>query len=381
MRYKPDWPEVKQRFEAYWNHAVIDRCCIAVHAPKKGSRIPPIPDLQNGPWLGGLESIPENDQEAVRQWWVDPEQNYLRAITWFENTYFAGEALPVTYVNWGAMSLAVMLGSQAEFKNTSVWYPAVIEDWENWQWSFDARTNPTWQVILAIVERFLEDAPGNYFVGHPELGNGADVLSLMRGMDRLAMDLMLYPGQVKQAVNFISDMWVELMEQAHTMTKQVNQGSVLAWMGMWAPGRIDQIACDFSSVISPAMFREFFVPEVIKMGNWCEYGLYHLDGPACMRHMLDVLLEIPQIKAIQFTPGAGAPPTYTEAYIPRYRKILESGRNLYLLVKPEEVEKILSELPPEGLFMRTYVESQEEADEMLKKVTQWTARKRLFTRP
>lgn len=381
MRYKPDWPEVKQRLEAYWNHAVIDRCCIAVHAPKRGSRISPIPDLQNGPWLGGLELIPENDKEAIRQWWIDPEQNYQRAITWFENTYFAGEALPVTYVNWGAMSMAAMLGSPAEFKNSSVWYPAVIEDWDSWQWSFNAETNPTWQVILAIVKRFLADAPGNYFVGHPELGNGADVLSLMRGMDRLAMDLMLYPNHVKQGVDFISDVWVQLMEQAHLMTREVNQGSVLAWMGMWAPGRIDQIACDFSSVISPAMFREFFIPEVIKMGNWCEYGLYHLDGPACMRHMLDVLLEIPQIKAIQFTPGAGAPPTYTETYIPRYRKILESGRNLYLLVKPNEVEKILSELPPEGLFMRTYVESQEDADEMLKKVTQWTARKRLFAKP
>ena len=150
------------------------------------------------------------------------------------------------------------------------------------------------------------------------------------------------------------------------------------WPGwvLWAPGRIDQIACDFSTAISPAMFREFFVPEVLKMGNWCEYGVYHLDGPACMKNMLSTLLDIASIKTIQFTPGSGAPPTYTEEYIPRYKQILDSGKNLYLLVQPVEVEKILRELPPEGLFMRTYVDSEDEANDLLKKVVKWSARGR-----
>ena len=111
------------------------------------------------------------------------------------------------------------------------------------------------------------------------------------------------------------------------------------------------------------------------MGNWCEYGVYHLDGPDCMRNMLDILLEIDQIRTIQFTPGIGFAPTYTEEYIPKYRKILEKGKNLYLLAEPQEVEKILQELPPEGLFMRTYVESEEDADEMLRNVTKWSSKK------
>jgi len=153
-------------------------------------------------------------------------------------------------------------------------------------------------------------------------------------------------------------------------------------MGRWAPGRIDQIACDFSSIINPAMFKEFFVPEIIKMGNWCEYGVYHLDGPHCIKYMLDTLLEIEQIKAIQFTPGQGCPlPTYTEEYIPHYKEILDSGRNLYLLTEPHEVEKVLAVLPPEGLYMRTYVNTQDEADEMLKKVAKWSARGNQFVRP
>ncbi|MFM8319930.1 MAG: hypothetical protein ACKOC5_03360, partial [Chloroflexota bacterium] len=253
------------------------------------------------------------------------------------------------------------------------------DDWTAWQPHFDPHTDPTWATIKAIVERFAAEAPGKFFVGKPELGNGADVLSLIRGMDHLAMDLIAQPEQVQRGVQLISDAWVQLMDQAHQLTAPVNDGGdVLAWMGLWAPGKLDQIACDFSSVISPGMFRKFFIPEVLKMGRWCEYGVYHLDGPACMKNMLDVLLEAPEIKAIQFTPGAGSPPTYTPAYIPRYRKILDSGRNLYLLCQPGEVEQILAELPPEGLFMRTYVASQAEADEMLRCVTRWSKRGSVF---
>ena len=97
--------------------------------------------------------------------------------------------------------------------------------------------------------------------------------------------------------------------------------------------------------------------------------------------MLDPLLEIPEIKCIQFTPGAGSPPTCSAAYFPRFRRILESGRNLYLLVEPHEVEQVLTELPPEGLFMRTYVRSEDEADDLLRKVTQWSARRNRVSRP
>lgn len=381
MYYKPDWEQTRARFEAFWNHAVLDRCCIAVHAPRRDSKIPPVPDLQSGPWLAGLEKLDDADQAGIERWWKDPEQNYQRALTWFENTYFAGEALPVTYVNWGAMSMAAMFGAPAVFNKTSVWYPAVIEDWKNWRWRFDPDTDPTWQTLLAIERRLARDAAGRYFVGAPELGNGGDILSLMRGMDNLALDLISEPGAVKQGIEFISDVWVKLMTQVDALTRPINRGGVLAWMGLWAPGRIDQIACDFSSVISPAMFQEFFVPEIVKMGRWCEYGVYHLDGPACMKNMLDPLLEIPGIKCIQFTPGAGSPPTCSAAYFPRFRRILESGRNLYLLVEPHEVEQVLAELPPEGLFMRTYVRSADEADDLLRKVTSWSARRNRIPRP
>lgn len=373
MYYKPDWPEAKKRIEAFWKNEVIDRCCAAVFTPRKNSKLPPFPELQWGPWLGGLEKFSDKDTEAIRKWWTEPKKNYERMITWFENTYFGGEAIPCTYVNWGAMAMAAFYRSQAIFKKSTVWYPPVIDNWDEWEWKFDRQTNQYWQQTVAIVKYLLERCDGKYFVGTPEVGSAGDILSLMRGMDKLSMDLMDKPETIKKAINVLADTWVELHEEFYQMTNKANDnGDTLAWMSLWAPGRHDQIACDFSTAISPAFFKEFFVPEIKKEGKWCDYATYHLDGPQAMKAHLDTLLEIEEIDNIEWTPGASCPPTLSPQYIPQYKKIQQAGKRLYLLAKPEEIEPLLCELSAKGLFICTNVDSEDEAKELLKKMGKWS---------
>src|ERR1039458_363290 len=238
MYYKSDWEHARRRMEAFWANEVLDRCCMAVFAPRKTSKLPPFPELQWGPWLGGLELIADDDKEAIRRWWTDPEQNYARLITWFENTYFGGEAIPATYVNWGAMPLAAFYGSPVVFKKTSVWYREVIADWNTWEWHFDQGTNEYWQQILGINRYLIDNCDGRYFIGSPEIGAAGDILSLMRGMDKLCLDLVENPEAVKRAINVLTDTFIDLHEQLYRMGEEANRGAgILAWMSLWAPGR------------------------------------------------------------------------------------------------------------------------------------------------
>jgi len=375
MYYKSDWDQAKRRIEAFWSNEIIDRCCLAVYAPRKNSKLPPFPELQYGPWLGGLEKFSDYDQESITKWWVDPEENYKRAITFFENTFFGGEAIPATYINWGASAMAAFFGSEPIFKKNTVWYPSVIDNWETWKWNFNQKINKHWNQILEISKFLIEQDDEMYFVGNPELGAAGDVLSLMRGMDNLAIDLIEHPLEIKNAINILSDTWISLHEQIFQLTKGINSnGGVLAWLGLWAPGRHDQLACDFSSILSQKMFKDFFVEEIKKEGDWCEYATYHLDGPDALNNHLDILLEIEQIDNIEWTPGIGCPPTLTPNYISIYKKIQSSGKRIYLLAKPEEIEPLLSELSPKGLFINTYVNSEDEANILIKKVERLSIR-------
>jgi hypothetical protein len=379
MYYKDDWPKAKERLLAFWNNEIIDRCCVAVFTPRRGSKLQPFPELQWGPWLGGLEKFSDDDIESIRKWWIDPEENYNRMIKWFENTCFAGEAVPATYVNWGAMAMAAFYGSEPVFKKETVWYPPVIEDWKTWDWKFEPEYDEYWNRTLEITKYLLDRSDGRYFVGTPEFGTAGDLLSLMRGMDKLSVDLLDCPSEVKRAVDIIGNTWVDLHEEIFRMTVKANDsGDVLSWMSLWAPGRHDQLACDFSSVISPGMFSEFFLPEIKKEGDWCDFGTYHLDGPEAMNNHLDILLELEQINNIEWTPGAGSPPTMSRQYIPAYKKIQKSGKRLYLLAKPQEIEGLLEELSPEGLFICTTADTEDEAVELLKNVEKWSAGGNIF---
>ncbi len=369
MYYKTDWEKARERIIAFWNNDIVDRCCIAVLSPRKSSKLPPFPELQLGPWLGGLEKYSNNDKESIEKWWIDPEENYKRMIIWFENTYFGGEAVPSTYIDWGASAMAAIYGSKPIFKKTSVWYPAVIDDWNSWRWNFNPKENKYWQSILSITQYAIDHCKGDYFIGIPEFGSAADVLSLMRGMDKLLIDLIENSEKVKRAVEILSKSWIDLHEKIYKMINQINDGgSVLAWMNLWAKGKHDQLCCDLSSVLSPEMFKNFFIPEIKSEGSWCNHSTYHLDGPDAMRNHLDTILEIDQIDNIEFTPGFELLPTSYTKYIPFYKKIQKKGKRLFLLAKPEEIKVLLSELSPKGLFIHTHAGSEEEANNIIRLV-------------
>jgi len=372
LQYKDDWEKAKENLSAFWQGEDIGRPCMIVFAPRKDSDVA-FPELQWGPWTGGLENFADDDDDAIRKWWTDPQQNYDRMTFWFEKTYFGGEAVSETYTNGGASAAAAFFGSKPIFKKTSVWYSEVIKDWALWKWEFDEEKNEWWNTINEIIVYLNERASGKYFVGMPEFGNAADNLSLMRGMDNLALDCMENPEYIEQAILFMEEHWIRLHEKLYQLTNVTNDGGgVLPWMSLWAPGRIDQLACDFSSVISPKMFKELFVPDIEKLGSWTQYGMYHLDGPVCIENHLDILLEVECIKAIEFTPGSGAPPTLSPQYIPRYKRVLESGKRLYLLAEPEEVQPLCEALPSKGLLICTRAPSQEAADIMIKNTYSWS---------
>jgi 5-methyltetrahydrofolate--homocysteine methyltransferase len=143
--------------------------------------------------------------------------------------------------------------------------------------------------------------------------------------------------------------WIEAHEFFHSLYRKVLPGDC-SWL-LWAPGKTYACQCDFSTMISPGMFKEFVVPEIKEVGQYLDYIIWHLDGPDEIRH-LDILLGIPEIKAIQVVPGAGRPPCASPLWIPQMKKIQEKGKLVYAFAETREELKILvQELSPEKLLI------------------------------
>jgi len=356
--YKEDWPEARERFEAYWHREIVDRCCIGVTAPRRGAVRAPAP-------------IPAGGEE-LRRWWMDPEVTLKYQEGIFARTFYGGEAFPNTTINLGASIMAAFYGSSPEFHPDTVWYPSIIRDWSMDRLQFDPATNPYYRMVIENTRYYVQESRGRYFVGHAELGTAMDVLSLLRGMQDLCFDMLDRPREVEQALAMLADTWVRVHDEIYRLTRECNDGGCcLAWMMTWAPGPHAQIACDFSAIMSPAMFAQFTLPELARYLQWNEYATYHWDGPDAVKH-LDALLAIEGIKAIQWTPGAGQERTSSPRWLPLYKRVQAAGKCLYLLAEIDEVETLLQELSSRGLFISTHADSEDEARELLRKVASWT---------
>ena len=122
-------------------------------------------------------------------------------------------------------------------------------------------------------------------------------------------------------------------------------------------------------MISPRLFDEFIAPELKAQSRMLDYALYHFDGVEQIRH-LDTLLSIPTIRAIQWTQVAGQPPCTD--YMPELRRIQRAGKGLIIHVSADQVETLMRALSSKGLYLLIHVDSRMEADELLRRVGQWS---------
>ena len=339
MLYKPDWEATQERFLAWWAGQVMDRVAMSVTAPN-GQVVRPVTPPED-PWrLHG-----------------DPEYHVQRCESGFAATHYAAEAFP-------CMTLLIgyaFLGTPATFTPRTIWLHPVIEDpWRDLP-VFDM-ANPGWQRMAAVVRTLVEAGRDRWVTTFPTVPTPTDLLSGLRGNQRLCVDMLDRPEWVTLALDYLTGIWTRAYGELGVMLETRERGSS-AWLPLWSPGRSITLQCDFSCMISAEMFRRFVVPEQQALARWLDNCIYHLDGPGAIHH-LDALLEVPEIKGIQWVPGAGQPPPLD--WLPLLRRIQSAGKLLHISIAAADVERALEELRPEGLLIATGCASVQEADDLVR---------------
>ncbi|MDP6778422.1 MAG: hypothetical protein QGI83_16830 [Candidatus Latescibacteria bacterium] len=202
-------------------------------------------------------------------------------------------------------------------------------------------------------------------MGIPDLQGGGQILDLLRGTERLAVDLIEGPETVKQALEEVDASWFQYWEACNCLILRYQDGYV-DWLGVWSDTPAVTIECDFCIMISPAMFQELFLPGLKRQTKAVGRTIYHLDGEGATRH-LDALLELDTLDGIQWVPGAGAKPM--GEWIPLLKRIRDGGKLVVASCAPSEVQPILSALHPEGVLLSTRCNSTEEAEDLVKQLT------------
>ncbi len=237
---------------------------------------------------------------------------------------FLGDAFPAVGVNFGPGVFAAFMGAIAkpDRKAGTVWFQPErerpIEE-------IRLRYNPEaalFRRIRDIYRAGLERWQGQVLMGMTDAGGNLDIVSTFRPGERLLLDLYDQPDEVKRLTWEAHAAWWRYYEAYNAVLQPVNPG-YSDWAGMYSETPSYMLQCDFCYMIGPEMFDEFVKPELQASCRRLGNAFYHLDGIGQLPH-LDSLLSIPELKGVQWIPGAGQPDM---AHWPQvYRKIRAAGK-------------------------------------------------------
>jgi len=349
--YKPDWDDAKRRLEAWYRCEIIDRCCVAVTAPKQGvtpREIPAPPTLEKR--------------------WLDVDYLFERGEEGFRRTFYGGEAVPVFRPELGPPAFSAWLGGELEFMPTTTWADRCIDSAEALA---DLNFDPDgrwWRWMQEMTDRAAERGKDRYIVAICDIHGGGDCLSMLRGPDEFCIDLALHPEETHAAERFLRNMWFEVCDDLLPRCVSGGQDGTCGFLG-WGPGKTVPLQEDVFALISPQMAEEFFIPAIIEQAEYLDSAVFHLDGPESLPS-LDLLLDIPALHGIQWQPGVAHRPMVK--WIPLLKRIQAAGKCLHISSTPDQVETILGEVSSKGLFLHTSCKSEREARDLLRKVEDWT---------
>jgi 5-methyltetrahydrofolate--homocysteine methyltransferase len=356
MKYKENWVETKHRFKCWWNSDKMDRPLLYVVAKLDE----PVEALET--------VIPAANPQAHHL-------DVIRIASELRNKckthIYLAEAFPYMDINIGPGSMATYLGSEPNFTMDTVWYTECINDLSNFG---DLKFNPDnywWKHHLELLTKARELAANDFPVAIPDIIENIDIFSAMRGPQNTCYDLIDDPELVKSHIDRIDELYFKYYDPMYDTVKLEDGSSCYTFFNIWGPGKTAKVQCDFSALMSPSQFREFILPSLNRQCRQLDCSLYHLDGPDAIRH-LDALMEIDDLNALQWTPGAGKPDGASEQWYPIYEKVRKAGKSLWISFTDGALDdwikgagKIVKTFGGQGMYFQFPTMDEEEARKLI----------------
>lgn len=342
--------DLKKRYHAFWDHSAVDRCLIYIDVNNSD-------EIACGRMFGYDEQQISQamfctPQDVLERQWEDLEFRVQSEAKNIANTVYYGDGFPTVFTNFGPGSLAACIGGNYQLASSTIWFDRnpIITDWNSLppiEFNPDSKMN---LLTEGLTRQLSETGKNCFYTSVADLGGTLDIIASLRGSQELLYDLYDYPEQMQELIGRIGPMWKESYRRLTDIIFRYYDG-MTSWMPIWCQDRYAPLQCDFSAMLSPAMFEEFVLPDLTDLTEFLDKSIYHLDGPGELPH-LDHLLGIPRLDAIQWVPGSGNYDVTDECWFEMYQKIQDAGKNLVLFTdEPEQIENLIKHISTKGLFI------------------------------
>ena len=343
-----DLEEKIKRYKAFWNREIVERPLIGFSL---GGWFP----LKNYSALENLRGITplKPDMICPKDFFAD----YDRLISQFDlvKDDIIRAIAPLPPFPW----LEAMLGVVMEVGNESIWVREGGFDYANLDRLDFSPQNPWRRKYLEFVAILSKRYSGRVPVGQPILRGVSDLVASLRGSQRMIFDLYDYPELFKQLTAKCTRLIIDLVEEQHRITGLFAGGTVIEHFALWAPGKIIRIQEDASALFSPNLYSKLLMEEDREQARAFPYSLIHLHASSL--HLLNQILQIPELKCIQINKDVGG--TEVEKEVPYFKLVQDRGKTLLIRGKltMEDLEILRRNLSPRGLYLQIVIDSPEEA--------------------
>jgi 5-methyltetrahydrofolate--homocysteine methyltransferase len=254
-----------------------------------------------------------------------------------------------TYIGPG--SLCIFAGSTPESYGGSVWF----HERPGWDGSpedicFEPE-NEWWRRTLEYIDSLREYSAGDYYIALPDLAENWDIIAALMDPTTLLMEMYDRPESVRARLRAAEELYSEVYRRLYRRVSDPSGGSMYEAFYLWAPGSAAKLQCDGSAMFGPEMFRDFVLPGLRRQTGEIDYTMYHLDGTQSIVHLYAVL-ELEELNAVEWTPQAGQPGGTDPEWHSLYRRILEAGKSLQVLVEdPAGIGELLNAIGTEGIYL------------------------------
>jgi hypothetical protein len=351
---QPDLQRIQTRMQAFWGHGVTDRPLVQFDLLK------PIEERL---------ALPPSHHSTSAERWMDADYQAQVALVEQANREYVGDNFPIAWPNLGPDVFAALLGAPLTFGDYGTsWSEPILKSWEDAERLHLDLENPYCHKLSEMTDALLAVSRGRLVVGLSDFHGGADCLAALRGPETLAVDLIDHPAEVKALLDRIMDWYFQVYDLFYEKLTAAGQPCT-TWTPLLSTGKYYLPSNDFSGLVSPGMYAEFFQPLLKQECRFLDHSMYHLDGPGALRH-LDLILQFPDLDAVQYVPPPSDTRFATWAWV--YQRIQQAGKSLQVTCRLDEIGEIIQALRPAGLYLMVHeVPSKAEAEHALTILEQW----------
>lgn len=254
---------------------------------------------------------------------------------------------------YGVPWMEAIMGCPIRFSGDSMWAEPCIADWGTFDFERpDLRRNAWFQKLLELLDALIERAGDRVFCSPTLMRGVTDMCAGMRGSSALPVDVLESPERIGRLAEICAGVWIEVARAQLERIPESDCGHVIGGgcMRYWAPRKGVWLQDDAIELLSPAVYREIFLPHVRRIAR--EFTVaFHLHGSVVWP--VDILLELDEIDVLQVTSDEGV-----DRVVDAWKKIQQRKPCIAFVHAPPDDEaqwrRTLTELFPTALSIQTF---------------------------